>query len=45
MACEISIWLLPILIAITFMRWLTVYAHLLGDDTAWRLGGVSFLIR
>ena len=40
---EISIWALPVLIAITFHEASHGYvAHLLGDDTAWRLGRVSF---
>jgi Zn-dependent protease len=40
---EFSVWLLPILIAITFHEAAHGFvAHLLGDDTAWRLGRVSF---
>jgi Zn-dependent protease len=40
---EISIWALPALIAITFHEASHGYvAHVLGDDTAWRLGRVSF---
>ncbi len=40
---EISIWALPAVIAITFHEAAHGYvAHLLGDDTAWRLGRVSF---
>jgi Zn-dependent protease len=40
---EISIWALPALIAITFHEASHGYvAHLLGDDTAWRQGRVSF---
>jgi Zn-dependent protease len=40
---EISVWLLPILIAVTFHEAAHGFvAHLLGDDTAWRLGRVSF---
>lgn len=40
---EISIWALPALIAITFHEASHGYvAHLLGDDTARRLGRVSF---
>src|ERR1700685_4088727 len=40
---EVSVWLLPILIAVTFHEASHGYvAHLLGDDTAWRLGRVSF---
>jgi Zn-dependent protease len=43
MAYEISIWLLPVLIAVTFHEAAHGYvAHLLGDDTAWRLGRVTF---
>jgi Zn-dependent protease len=43
MAYEISIWLLPVLIAVTFHEAAHGFvAHLLGDDTAWRLGRVSF---
>ena len=43
MAYEISIWLLPVLIAVTFHEAAHGFvAHLLGDDTAWRLGKVSF---
>ncbi|MGD0024866.1 MAG: site-2 protease family protein [Xanthobacteraceae bacterium] len=42
-AYEISIWLLPILVAVTFHEAAHGFvAHLLGDDTAWRLGRVSF---
>ena len=40
---EMSIWALPVLIAITFHEASHGYvAYLLGDDTAWRLGRVSF---
>jgi Zn-dependent protease len=40
---EMSIWAIPALIAITFHEASHGYvAHLLGDDTAWRLGRVSF---
>jgi Zn-dependent protease len=40
---EISIWAIPALIAITFHEASHGYvARLLGDDTAWRLGRVSF---
>ncbi len=40
---EISIWAIPALIAITFHEASHGYvAHVLGDDTAWRLGRVSF---
>jgi Zn-dependent protease len=43
MAYNISIWLLPVLIAVTFHEAAHGFvAHLLGDDTAWRLGRVSF---
>jgi len=38
-----SIWLLPVIVAITFHEAAHGFAaHLLGDDTAWRLGRVSF---
>jgi len=40
---EISIWAIPGVTAITFHEASHGYvAHLLGDDTAWRLGRVSF---
>jgi Zn-dependent protease len=40
---EVAVWLLPILIAVTFHEAAHGFvAHLLGDDTAWRLGRVSF---
>ena len=40
---QISIWAIPAMIAITFHEASHGYvAHLLGDDTAWRLGRVSF---
>ena len=40
---EISIWAIPAIIAITFHEASHGFvAHLLGDDTAWRLGRVSF---
>jgi len=43
LAFEISIWLLPILIAVTFHEAAHGFvAWRLGDDTAWRLGRVSF---
>jgi len=43
LALEISVWLLPILIAVTFHEAAHGFvARLLGDDTAWRLGRVSF---
>jgi Zn-dependent protease len=38
-----SVWVLPLVIAITFHEAAHGFvAHLLGDDTAWRLGRVSF---
>ena len=38
-----TIWIIPVLIAITFHESAHGFvAHLLGDDTAWRLGRVSF---
>jgi hypothetical protein len=38
-----TIWIIPVLIAITFHEATHGFvAHLLGDDTAWRLGRVSF---
>jgi Zn-dependent protease len=38
-----TIWTLPVIIAITFHEAAHGFvAHLLGDDTAWRLGRVSF---
>ena len=43
MAYEISIWLLPVLIAVTFHEAAHGFvAHLLGDDTALLLGRVTF---
>jgi Zn-dependent protease len=40
---EISVWAIPAIIAITFHEASHGYvAYLLGDDTAWRLGRVSF---
>jgi Zn-dependent protease len=40
---QVSVWLLPILIAVTFHEAAHGFvAHLLGDNTAWRLGRVSF---
>lgn len=43
MAYDISIWLLPVLVAVTFHEAAHGFvAHRLGDDTAWRLGRVSF---
>jgi Zn-dependent protease len=39
----VTIWALPVIIAITFHEAAHGYvAHLLGDDTAWLLGRVSF---
>jgi Zn-dependent protease len=39
----LTIWALPVIIAITFHEAAHGFvAHLLGDDTAWRLGRVSF---
>src|ERR1700726_5038480 len=38
-----TIWIIPVLIAVTFHEAAHGFvAHLLGDDTAWRLGRVSF---
>ena len=38
-----TIWAIPVIIAITFHEAAHGFvAHLLGDDTAWRLGPVSF---
>lgn len=38
-----TIWVLPVIIAVTFHEAAHGYvAHMLGDDTAWRLGRVSF---
>ena len=40
---EILVWFLPVIVAITFHEAAHGFvAHLLGDDTAWRLGRVSF---
>jgi Zn-dependent protease len=42
-AYQISVWFLPIVVAITFHEAAHGFvAHLRGDDTAWRLGRVSF---
>lgn len=42
-AYEVSIWLIPAIVAITFHEAAHGFAaRLLGDDTAWRLGRVSF---
>jgi Zn-dependent protease len=39
----VTIWVIPVLLAITFHEAAHGFvAHLLGDDTAWRLGRVSF---
>jgi Zn-dependent protease len=39
----VTVWALPVIIAITFHEAAHGFvAHLLGDDTAWRLGRVSF---
>ena len=38
-----TVWVIPVIIAITFHEAAHGFvAHLLGDDTAWRLGRVSF---
>jgi Zn-dependent protease len=38
-----TIWIIPVVIAVTFHEAAHGFvAHLLGDDTAWRLGRVSF---
>src|ERR1700682_4853099 len=40
---EISVWFLPVIVAITFHEAAHGFvALMLGDDTAWRLGRVSF---
>jgi Zn-dependent protease len=40
---DVSVWVLPLVIAITFHEAAHGFvAHRLGDDTAWRLGRVSF---
>ena len=40
---DISVWVIPLVIAITFHEAAHGFvAHRLGDDTAWRLGRVSF---
>ena len=42
-AYQLSVWVLPLLIAITFHEAAHAFvAHRLGDDTAWKLGRVSF---
>jgi Zn-dependent protease len=42
-ALQITVWVLPVLIAVTFHEAAHGFAaHLLGDDTAWRQGRVSF---
>jgi Zn-dependent protease len=39
----VTVWAIPVIIAITFHEAAHGFvAHLLGDDTAWRLGRVSF---
>ena len=39
----VTVWALPVIVAITFHEAAHGFvAHLLGDDTAWRLGRVSF---
>ena len=39
----VTIWVIPVIIAVTFHEAAHGFvAHLLGDDTAWRLGRVSF---
>jgi len=39
----ITVWAIPVIIAVTFHETAHGFvAHLLGDDTAWRLGRVSF---
>jgi Zn-dependent protease len=40
---QISIWFIPVVVAVTFHEAAHGFvAHLRGDDTAWRLGRVSF---
>src|SRR5260370_9341712 len=40
---DVSVWVLPLVIAITFHEAAHGFvAHQLGDDTAWKLGRVSF---
>ncbi|MGY3528150.1 MULTISPECIES: site-2 protease family protein [Bradyrhizobium] len=40
---DVSVWVLPLIIAITFHEAAHGFiAHRLGDDTAWKLGRVSF---
>jgi Zn-dependent protease len=40
---DVSVWVIPLVIAITFHEAAHGFvAHRLGDDTAWRLGRVSF---
>jgi Zn-dependent protease len=42
-AYDLSVWVLPVLLAITFHEAAHGYvAHRLGDNTAWQLGRVSF---
>jgi Zn-dependent protease len=39
----VTIWVIPVIVAIAFHETARGFvAHLLGDDTAWRLGRVSF---
>ena len=39
----VTVWTIPVIVAITFHEAAHGFvAHLLGDDTAWRLGRVSF---
>ena len=39
----VTTWAIPVIVAITFHEAAHGFvAHLLGDDTAWRLGRVSF---
>jgi Zn-dependent protease len=40
---DVSVWVIPLIVAITFHEAAHGFvAHRLGDDTAWRLGRVSF---
>src|SRR5882757_11473704 len=40
---DVSVWVLPLVIAITFHEAAHGYvAHKLGDDTAWQMGRVTF---
>ena len=39
----LTVWVIPVIVAVTFHEAAHGYvAHLLGDDTAWRLGRVTF---